>query len=264
MSDEPPPDHSVSIFGLVLACARFILIILVILAGLLVLVLFRLAEVIFDTGNRRASPKVVTVVSGITLRLMGLGLITRGDPMVGSGGFVANHSSWLDIFVLSAATPVIFVAKAEVSRWPGIGALAQAAGTVFIARDRRQARVQQKLVERQIEAGHRLLFFPEGTSTDGQRVVAFNPTLFAAFFVEGLSNKLSVQPITVRYEAPPGRDKRFYGWWGDMEFGPHFLSVLARPVQGRAIVQFHSPLRVADHTDRKALAARAEDLVRAV
>jgi lyso-ornithine lipid O-acyltransferase len=139
------------------------------------------------------------------------------------GAVVANHSSWMDIFALNARKRVYFVSKAEVARWPGIGWLARATGTVFINRDPKEARAQQTVFEARLKAGHKLLFFPEGTSTDGQRILPFKSTLFGAFFAPDLRDILWVQPVTVIYTAPPGEDPRFYAWWGDMSFGGHLL-----------------------------------------
>ncbi len=111
-------------------------------------------------------------------------------------------------------------------------------------------------------AGHRLLFFPEGTSTDGRRVVAFKTTLFAAFRSGGLPDDMQVQPVTVAYHAPPGERADFYGWWGDQGFGAHMLAMLAAPRHGRVDVIYHPPLAVSDYADRKALARAAEEVVR--
>jgi 1-acyl-sn-glycerol-3-phosphate acyltransferase len=133
---------------------------------------------------------------------------------------------------------------------------------VFIARDPKQARAQTTLFEERLKAGHRLLFFPEGTSTDGMRVLSFKTTLFQAFFSEELRDILQIQPVTVIYMAPPDQEKRFYGWWGDMEFAPHLLQSLATRRQGAVKIIYHDPVRVADFADRKALAKYAEDTVR--
>jgi 1-acyl-sn-glycerol-3-phosphate acyltransferase len=182
--------------------------------------------------------------------------------MAGRGAVVANHASWLDIFVLNAADRVYFVSKDEVSRWPGIGWLARATGTVFITRKGSEAKEQQAIFEARLRAGHRLLFFPEGTSTDGLRVLPFKSTLFAAFFMHGLNHVLCIQPATVIYHAPPGRDARFYGWWGDTGFAPHLLTVLAGRRRGRVEVVLHPPLPVESFPDRKALAQACEAAVR--
>jgi 1-acyl-sn-glycerol-3-phosphate acyltransferase len=175
---------------------------------------------------------------------------------------VANHASWLDIFVLNAVDRVYFVSKAEVSGWPGIGWLAQATGTVFISRRGQEARDQQALFEERLRAGHRLLFFPEGTSTDGLRVLPFKTTLFAAFFTHGMEHVMQLQPVTVVYHAPPGADPRFYGWWGDMGFAPHLLAVLSAPRRGAVDVVLHAPLAADAFDGRKALARACEMAVR--
>jgi 1-acyl-sn-glycerol-3-phosphate acyltransferase len=109
-----------------------------------------------------------------------------GHSDAGTGAYVANHSSWLDILVLNASKRMYFVAKAEVAGWGGIGWLARGTGTVFVRRDRAEAAKQANLFEARLKAGHRLMFFPEGTSTDGrQRAAVSRPTLFAAFFDDG-------------------------------------------------------------------------------
>ncbi len=156
---------------------------------------------------------------------------------------------------------MVFVSKAEVANWAGIGWLARLTGTLFVERTARDAGRQKEMMERRIASGDRLMLFPEGTSTDGLRVLPFKPTLFAAAMSDAT---LSVQPITVAYHAPPGADRRFYGWWGDMDFGPHLLQVLASPRQGRVTVEWHQPLSMADFSDRKLLAKAAEDSVRSV
>ena len=178
-----------------------------------------------------------------------------------AGTIVANHSSWLDIFALNAAGPLYFVSKAEVAAWPGIGWLARATGTVFVRRERREARAQTGVFERRLAAGHRLLFFPEGTSSDGQQVLPFKPTLFAALFAGELSD-LWVQPVSVVYRPPNGADIRTYAWWGDMDFGPHLLAMLARRQHGQVVVIWHEPLEVGQFSGRKAIALAAETTVR--
>jgi 1-acyl-sn-glycerol-3-phosphate acyltransferase len=83
---------------------------------------------------------------------------------------VANHAGWLDIFTLNAVQRVYFVSKSEVAAWAGVGVLARVTGTVFIDRQARQAAEQARMLQDRLAAGHRLLFFPEGTSSDARRV----------------------------------------------------------------------------------------------
>ncbi|MEM6941839.1 MAG: lysophospholipid acyltransferase family protein [Pseudomonadota bacterium] len=182
--------------------------------------------------------------------------------MTGKGVMVANHSSWLDIFVLNAAAPVTFVSKSEVGSWPGIGWLAKATGTVFIDRDPRQAVTQNALFQDHLHKGTQLLFFPEGTSTDGLQVLAFKTTLFQSLVTSPERETLALQPMSVAYHAPKGKDPRFYGWWGDMPFGPHLLKILGADRHGSVDVQLHPPLTIGACANRKELAQASEARVR--
>lgn len=237
---------------------------LVVFGGLAVMVLVRLVEAPLYGLRRPVTPFITQAVCRLAFVFLGMGFRTRGVLMREKGAVVANHGSWLDIFALNARKRVYFVSKAEVAKWPGIGWLARATGTVFINREnRREAGAQVRLFEKRLEAGHKLLFFPEGTSTDGRRVLPFKTTLFAAFFSPALRDHIHIQPVTVVYHAPKGEDPRFYGWWGGMDLGPHLVKVLASRRPGSVELIYHDPVRVADFSDRKALAAHCEATVRA-
>jgi lyso-ornithine lipid O-acyltransferase len=258
-----PPRVAIGPAGWAMIGWRLPLMALVLFGGLGTLLALRLVERPLCGLRRPLTPFVAQIVCRLVLPIMGLRLVRRGTPMRRRGALVANHTGWLDIFALNAAQRICFVSKSEVATWPVIGWLARATGTVFINRDARDARLQKEIFEARLRAGHRLAFFPEGTSTDGLRVLAFKPTLFAAFFTHGLDAILSVQPVSLVYTAPPGRDARFYGWWGDLDFGTHLLRVLAQTRRGRVEVVFHPPVPVAEAADRKALARRCEAAVRA-
>lgn len=227
--------------------------------GLVLHLALRLVECAFHDQRRPWTPHVTRMVCIANLRLLGIPARWQGEAAPAPTVLVANHSSWLDIFALNAGQTLVFVSKSEVARWPGIGWLARATGTVFIQRDRRETAAQVAVLRARLAGGERLAFFPEGTSSDGLRVLPFKPALFAAFAgTEGLQ----IQPVTIRWHAPEGEDVRFYGWWGDMDFGPHLLRVLAQKGQGRLQVIRHAPIAAAD-ANRKVLAARAEEAVRA-
>lgn len=233
---------------------------LVIGAGVLTTTVLRLVERPLHGVARPWTPAITQWVCRRVLAIIGIGHIVEGARLHGPGAMVCNHVSWLDIFALNAAGRVTFVSKAEVAGWPGIGFLARLVGTVFIARDPRAARAQTRLLHDRLAAGQRLLFFPEGTSTDGMRLRPFKSTLFQALCEAGGAGA-RVQPVTLVYEAPEGADVRVYGWWGDMEFGDHLIAVLGMPRQGRVRVIRHAPLPL--DGGRKALAATAEAAVRA-
>jgi len=234
----------------------------VLIVALIIHTIVRLIEQYFAGSSRPVSAAIVQWVCVVALRILGLTLRLHGDVMTAPGAVVANHSSWLDIFVLNARKRIFFVAKSEVRGWPGIGWLARAAGTVFIKRDRKEAHAQVELFRQRLGHGHRLLFFPEGTSTDNQRVLPFKTTLFAPFFDDSLRNIAQIQAVSVVYHAPTGQDNRFYGWWGEMSFGGHLLTVLGTRGNGSVDVVCHPPHKISEYTDRKSLAADLERCVR--
>ena len=227
------------------------------------LLLLRLPERAIWGMNRPLTPWITQTVCILICRFLGLQRHVTGQPMPQRGAFVANHTSWLDILALNASKRMYFVAKSEVHAWPGIGWLARGTGTVFIERNRLRAKAQQALFEERLQAGHKLLFFPEGTSTDGLRVLPFKTTLFQAFFSDALRDALHIQPISLRYHAPKGEDAAYYGWWGDMDFGSNLIKILATQGQGRVEITYHEALMVADFADRKALALACWAAVRA-
>ncbi|RVV99738.1 1-acyl-sn-glycerol-3-phosphate acyltransferase [Mesobaculum littorinae] len=254
-SDTPPdPVPAPGVAGWARIVARGGAMVLLILCGLVLLLVLRVVERPIFGLRRPVTPYITQGVCRGALAILGLRVVRHGHRLAGRGAAVANHGSWLDIFVLNAADRVYFVSKAEVRDWPGIGWLARATGTVFIRRDPREAQAQRRLFEDRLRAGHRLMFFPEGTSTDGQRVLPFKSTLFAAFVTEDLAPVLDIQPVSLRYIAPDAAPPRFYAWWGDMDFGSHMLKLLAAPRQGRVVLTYHPPVAVARMPDRKALA----------
>ncbi|MDO5605804.1 MAG: lysophospholipid acyltransferase family protein [Paracoccus sp. (in: a-proteobacteria)] len=261
--DAPYPVHRVGGWrGWLRVIRRGVPAVGVLVISVPLLLLLRLAERMLSGPRRPLSGPFVQAVCRCVLWAIGLRWRRIGQPMSGPGAVVANHSSWLDIFTLNAALPVFFVAKSEVSTWPGINILTRVTDTHFVTRDPRLAGAQADEFAARTGAGHRLLFFPEGTSSDGLRVLPFKATLFQGFLAPGLPATLAIQPVSARYHAPPGSDPRIYGWWGDMSLGPHILAVLAMPRQGRVEVVLHPPIPVSGET-RKTLAQKAEQAIRA-
>lgn len=196
------------------------------------------------------------------LWLAGLRLVVRGKP-IRSGSLVSNHSSWIDILSLRSNRLIYFVSKAEVANWPGVGFITRITGTVFIERRRSEAKRQEVMLRERIAHDQLLCFFPEGTSTDGLRVLPFKSSLFSAFFTNGNGADIMIQPVTVRYlpSARSGLPANFYSWWGDMGFESHIWDVVTRSFGGTAEVTFHPAVRAADFADRKALADHCQRLV---
>jgi len=135
---------------------------------------------------------------------------------------VANHISWLDIFVLNAHHPVRFVAKAELARWPVVSRMIRGAGTVFIERGRRRDthRVNQKMA-RVLADGDVVAIFPEGTTTHGSDVLPFKSSLLQPI-VEAEGH---VQPVAIRYRTPDGGMAMAPTYVGDTSFAQSFWAV---------------------------------------
>jgi 1-acyl-sn-glycerol-3-phosphate acyltransferase len=176
--------------------------------------------------------------------------------------FVANHTSWLDIVVLSCAIPGSFVSKAEVRHWPFFGTLAKLQRSVFIDRQRHQVANHRDEIGTRLDAGDDLILFPEGTSSDGNRVLPFKSALFA---VAQRAMPLTVQPVTVAYthldDMPMGRHFRpLLAWYGDMRLGRHLWGVLGLGPVTVAVV-FHPPVVTDAGTSRKELADRCRTAV---
>lgn len=259
---DPPALPRPGPLGWLLMVTRGLGLISVLLIGVLLILPLRGLERLCVGPRRPVTGPHVQIVCRLCLWIIGLRWHREGQPMRGPGAVVANHSGWLDILVLNAAMPVFFVSKAEVAGWPGINILTRVTNTHFVARDPKLARQQAEEFAARTRAGHRLLFFPEGTSSDGRRLLPFKPTLFQGFLDPALPEALGIQPMSASYEAPVGRDPRFYGWWGRMDLGPHLLAVLAQPRQGRVTVRLMPPIPVTGET-RKTLAAKVETAVRA-
>lgn len=203
--------------------------------------------------------RVAQLWSRACLWLLGLRLRVRGRP-IAAGAIVANHASWIDILPLRATQLVHFVAKAEVAGWGAVGFIARITDTIFVERRRSEAKRQEAELRARIAKGQVLCIFPEGTSTDGLRVLPFKSALFSALMDENGTPpgraEIFVQPVTIRYRPNPdaGLPPEFYGWWGTMPLGGHIRDVVSRSFGGQVEVIYHAPVRPRGFPNRKALA----------
>jgi 1-acyl-sn-glycerol-3-phosphate acyltransferase len=194
---------------------------------------------------------VVCRLLGLQVRMIGAAVGSPdGRPIV----FVSNHSSWLDVPVLGGRLDACFVSKHEVGRWPFVGTIARLGRTAFISRQRHAIGRERDVLRERLAAGDNLLLFPEGTTSDGSRVLPFRSSFFA--IAEGAVPPL-IQPVSVVYDRlgglPTGRASRpVFAWYGDMDLASHFWRFAQR--RGlRASILLHPPLDPTCFASRKAL-----------
>jgi len=136
---------------------------------------------------------------------------------------VCNHISWLDIFVINSQLDAHFVCKEEVRKWPLIGWLVAATGTLFIARGNNAAaaRTMHALSDR-LRRDERIVFFPEGTTTNGQTLLPFTTALFEAANI----GDAVVVPMCLRYYDTQGQQSLAPAYDGDITFMQCLRSVV--------------------------------------
>jgi 1-acyl-sn-glycerol-3-phosphate acyltransferase len=237
----------------------------------LVLLPFQWMSVQFAWPMRRRVP---TLYHGLVCRILGVRIRTIGrQAAVAPLLIVSNHVSWLDISVITAVAPVVFVAKREVAAWPVFGLLARLQRSVFVDRERRQkTRDVNSEIGRRLVAGDAVLLFAEGTSSDGNRVLTFRTALIGAArdAVADARNdeQVWIQPLSIAYTAmrglPLGRSGRStVAWYGSMSLLPHLRQLVAQGAVD-VTVSWGDPIRYDRFSDRKIVAQQVERCVRAL
>jgi 1-acyl-sn-glycerol-3-phosphate acyltransferase len=176
-----------------------------------------------DTLERRAQWN--HSCAQIVIRALGIRLQITGKPP-DRGLLVANHLSYLEVLIFGAALPCYLVSKAEIATWPFFGPLARAGGTLFVDRGSRASAetVTREIAER-LKGTVPVLFFPEGTSTDGSQLLRFHSRLFTP----AVEAAIPVTAAAVRYVPVDGSPERNLCWFDDEEFLPHLWKVLGGP-----------------------------------
>jgi 1-acyl-sn-glycerol-3-phosphate acyltransferase len=225
----------------------------------------------FEWPLRRRMP---TFYHGLVCRILGVRITTIGRrantaPLL----IVSNHVSWLDISVITAAAPVVFVAKREVATWPVFGLLARLQRSVFVDRERRQTtQAVNNEIARRLAGGDAVLLFAEGTSSDGNRVLTFRTALIGAardaIAEAGHDERVWIQPLSIAYTAlrglPLGRPNRStVAWYGSTSLLPHLRRLVAQGAID-VTVTWGDPVPYDASSDRKIVARRLEACVRAM
>lgn len=248
---------------------RVILIALALLLLTLVLLPFQLVGILFNSQLQRIVPHLYhrAVCAIIGIRIREIGQRSSDQPLL----ILSNHVSWLDIIVITAVAPVVFVAKHEVASWPLFGWLAKLQRTIFIERERRQktGEVAREMGNR-LSDGDTVVLFAEGTSSDGNRVLPFRSALVGsvhhALGDETHHSSIAVQPLSLAYVGiggvPTGRALRDkLAWYGDVDLMPHMLGVLLSGAVD-VTVSWGPSMAYDMSADRKQIARAAEKSVR--
>jgi 1-acyl-sn-glycerol-3-phosphate acyltransferase len=241
--------------SLVVACYRWMRTGVHVLAGVsTTLLVFPLVS----DGTRRSlvkrwSTRLLRILA-VELRLEGDIGAHRGNVMV-----VANHISWLDIFVLNAAHPVRFVAKSEIAKWPVLSQMVRGAGTLFIERGRPRDVVNVNHRMAQLLAqGSIVAVFPVGTTSYGNELLPFKGALLQPI-VEAAGH---VQPVAIRYRTPEGNLSFAPEYVGDTSFAASFWRVCGE--RALTVELIARPALHARDRHRRDVARAAESSIRMV
>lgn len=235
------------------------------LARLFVHLLFGLIEagLLFPRRTPEARPAAIQRWSACLCAILAVEIRVSGMPPASLSPantiLVANHISWLDIFVMNAVTTSRFVAKAEVRSWPLIGWLCARTGTLFVTRERRHdtRRVNNEIAAA-LAGGDCIAVFPEGSTTDGFDVVGFNASLLQP----AVDAAATVQPMVLRYYDSQGKRTDAAAYVGEMSLVDSMRRLFAEP-RLVAEITYLPPFAAAEHT-RREIAAAAQAAIREV
>ena len=257
LSETSPPPGFFTVWR---AVPRFVLVCLWVAGGLvygsaLYLVLRRPSY-----GTCRLFHRGVLWLAGLRLELAG------APPLSGAGLIVSNHQSYWDITVLGALAPGRFIARGDMEHWPVVGLLAQFQGSLFFQRRAGASREQIQHLQAHLRQTQTVpwLLFPEGTTSDGCRVLPFKSSLFQAFAQEP---DLLVQTVALSYTHRDGTRlspffRSFCAWQGRCSLLVHVWEFFKfKPLRVRVVCSQPQPL-AAWGSCRKTIARALEHTVR--
>jgi len=205
--------------------------------------------------------KIMQILFSLANKLWGIsvkvtGEISKERPLL----IISNHFSYLDVFALGSVMPVRFSPKSDVRNWAVIGFLCKISGQIFIDRRISQTKNASELLKAEID-NDIISIFPEGTTNDGTQILPFKSSLFAI-----IENKnLTVQPVTIIYtklnnQLITAANRHQVGWYGDMDFFPHFMKFLQQKSLEVKLV-FHDSVNGKDFASRKELASYCYEII---
>lgn len=224
----------------------------------------------FDLRLRRRIPRLwhraACLLLGLKVRVHGR--LEGRRPLM----LAANHASWKDILVLGSIADVVYIAKSEVRDWPVFGLLARLQASIFVVREeRRKTGEQVGEIARRMADGEIVVLFPEGTTSDGNRLLEVKTSLFGAAATAAAQvpgGTVFIQPVTIAYTGVHGMAMGRYhrpiaAWPGDIEMLPHLLGILKEGAF-EIDVDFGEMIPYDASGNRKALSRRVEQSLRAM
>ncbi|MDF1631594.1 lysophospholipid acyltransferase family protein [Mycoplana sp. MJR14] len=222
----------------------------------------------FDLRLRRRIPRLwhraACALLGLKVRVHGT--LEGRRPLM----LAANHASWKDILVLGSIADVVYIAKSEVRDWPVFGLLARLQASIFVVREeRRKTGEQVGEIARRMADGEIVVLFPEGTTSDGNRLLEVKTSLFGAAATAAAQvpgGTVFVQPVSIAYTGLHGMAMGRYhrpiaAWPGDIELLPHLLGILKEGAF-EIDVDFGEMIPYDASGNRKALSRRVEQRLR--
>lgn len=208
--------------------------------------------------DRRLRARGMRAWGRTLMRILHIRVHVRGTPPPHPALIVSNHLGYLDIPVLASVTGAVFVSRHDVADWPLLGPAVRAYDTIFVDRTNpRCLGTVNAAIHARHTSGDAVMFFPEGTSTDGcSGVHPFGPSLFEQAARDGTPVHTAAISYRTPADAPP--PATHVCWWGDMDFLPHFADLLRIPRFDAMVAFGAEPVHAAD---RKALAQTAHDRV---
>ncbi len=215
------------------------------LVGLVLLFAFKSARYRWRNFILRNWAKVIAAILGMTITV-------QGKPPRAPFFLVANHLSYVDIIALASRLDCVFVAKSEIRDWFIIGLLCRSFDMIFVDRNRRNDLPRViGLMEAAWQKHQGVILFPEGTSSKGEAVLPFKPSLLEI----AVRTATGVHFAALSYQTPPDERPAYLSvcWWGDMTLAPHALDLL-RLREFSATLVFGDEIFI--EADRKILAQK--------
>ncbi len=218
--------------------------------------------VLFPRVSPASQARITQWWSQKTLRILNITLSVHGArPDINARNLIiaANHISWLDIYVINAAHPARFVAKAEIRDWPIVGWMCEKGGTIFIRRTNRRdtARINEEIHDA-LATGATIGLFPEGTTTAGDRLLKFHSSLLEPAVI----NHATLAPAALRYSYGDGARCLAAAYIDDLSFAESLQLIIGQPSMVAEIT--FAPQLSAVGSSRRALALDAETAIAAI